>query len=114
MEVYDISYLSLVACFLLLVIPAIVSYYLKLGLIHDTAVSVSRMVVQLTFVGVFLTVLFDLNNSIVNLLWLLVMILMASHTTITDTKLNLNKLILPTVVSFIVGNFLCFFTSMHS
>lgn len=106
MEVYDISYLSLVACLLLLVIPLFVSYYLKLGIIHDTAVSVSRMVVQLAFVGVFLTVLFDLNNSIVNLLWLLVMILMASHTTIKDIKLNMNKLILPTVVSFIFGNFM--------
>ncbi|WP_135605170.1 ABC transporter permease [Methanococcoides sp. NM1] len=106
MEVYDISYLSLVACFLLLVIPVFVSYYLKLGIIHDTVVSVSRMVVQLAFVGVFLTVLFDLNNSVVNLLWLLVMLIMATHTTISDVGLDLKKLLVPTIFSFIIGNFL--------
>ncbi|WP_445474564.1 ABC transporter permease [Methanococcoides methylutens] len=106
MEAVDISYLSLVACFLLLAIPLLVSHYLKLGMIHDTVVSASRMIVQLAFVGVFLTVLFDLNNSVVNLLWLIVMVLMASHSTINDVGLDLKKLLLPTMASFIVGNFL--------
>jgi putative ABC transport system permease protein len=106
MEVYDISYQSLLACFLLLLIPFAISYYFKPEFIRETIISVSRMVVQLAFVGVFLTVLFDLNNSVVNLLWLLVMILMASYSTISDVKLNLKKLMLPTVVSFIFGNFL--------
>jgi putative ABC transport system permease protein len=106
MEAYNIGYLSLIACFLLLAIPLFVSHYLKLGLINETVVSVSRMILQLAFVGFFLTVLFDLNNSVVNLLWLLVMILMASHSTINEVGLDLKKLLLPTVVSFIVGNFL--------
>jgi putative ABC transport system permease protein len=106
MEVYDISYLSLLACFLLLLIPFAISYYFKPEFIRETIISVSRMVVQLAFVGVFLTVLFELNNSVVNLLWLLVMILMASYSTIRDVKLNLKNLMLPTVVSFIFGNFL--------
>lgn len=109
MEVYDISYLSLMACFLLLLIPLAISYYFKPEFIRETVISVSRMVIQLAFVGVFLTVLFELNNSLVNLLWLLVMILMASHSTISDVKLNQKKLMLPTVVSFIFGNFLVLF-----
>ncbi|NPE31061.1 ABC transporter permease [Methanococcoides sp. SA1] len=106
MEAYDISYLSLVACFLLLAIPLFVSHYLKLGIIRETVVSASRMILQLIFVGFFLTVLFDLNNSIVNLLWISVMILMATHATINDIGLDMKKLLFPTVVSFIVGNFL--------
>lgn len=106
MEVYDIGYLSLLACFLLLFIPFSISSYFKPEFIRETLVSVSRMLVQLAFVGVFLTVLFDLNNSVVNLLWLLVMVLMASHSTVSDIKLNFKKLMLPTVVSFILGNFL--------
>lgn len=106
MEAYDISYLSLLACFLLLLIPFGISYYFKPEFIKDTIISVLRMVVQLAFVGVFLTVLFDLNNSVLNLLWLLVMILMGSHSTISDVKLNLKKLMLPMLISFILGNFL--------
>ncbi|MCD4806692.1 MAG: ABC transporter permease [Methanococcoides sp.] len=106
MEAYDISNLALVACFLLLAIPLLVSHYLKLGIIRETVVSASRMILQLIFVGFFLTVLFDLNNSIVNLLWISVMVLMATHATINDIGLDLKKLLLPTVASFIVGNFL--------
>lgn len=106
MEAVDISYLSLIACFLLLAIPLFVSHYLKLGIIHDTVVSATRMVVQLAFVGFFLTVLFDLNNSVVNILWLMLMVLAATHSTINDVGLDLKKLLLPTLASFIVGNFL--------
>ena len=69
-------------------------------------ISVLRMVIQLAFVGVFLTVLFELNNSLVNILWLLVMVIVASHSTITDVKLDMKKLMIPTLVSFILGNFL--------
>ncbi|WP_440953656.1 ABC transporter permease [Methanococcoides sp. FTZ1] len=106
MDAVDIGYLSLVACFLLLAIPLLVSHYLKLGIIHETVVSASRMIVQLAFVGVFLTLLFELNNSIVNLLWLMVMVLAATYSTINDVGLDLRKLLLPTLASFIVGNFL--------
>ncbi|MDK2892339.1 ABC transporter permease [Methanohalophilus sp.] len=106
MDAVDIGYFSLAACFLLLTVPFLVSHYLKLGMIHDTVVSASRMIVQLAFVGVFLTLLFDLNSSIVNLLWLLVMILAATHSSINDVGLDLKKLLLPIMVSFIAGNFL--------
>ncbi|UGV39799.1 ABC transporter permease [Methanococcoides orientis] len=106
MEAVDISYLSLIACFLLLAIPLFVSHYLKLGIIPDTVVSASRMVLQLAFVGFFLTVLFDLNNSVVNFLWLMLMVLAATHSTINDVDLDLKKLLLPTLASFVVGNFL--------
>lgn len=105
MEIYDISYLSLLACFLLLLLPVLISHYLKLGIINETFVSFSRMVIQLAFVGFFLTVLFDLNNSFVNLSWLLIMIIVATHANIKDLDLNMKKLMFPILLSFIGGNF---------
>ncbi len=106
MEANDITIEALVACFLLLLIPLGISYLLNLRLIRETATSVSRMAVQLIFVGIFLTVLFDMNNSLVNMSWVMVMIVVATYTSIRDIELDMKTLFIPTFISFIVGNIL--------
>lgn len=100
----DISIPSLILCFLLLAIPLLISYRIKLGLIERTASSVMRMTVQLVLVGIFLTFIFDLNSGILNLAWLFGMITVASYTTIRNIDLKMEKLFLPLILSFMLAN----------
>lgn len=104
MEIPDISVLSLISCFLLLVIPLAISHAIKLHIIRVTAVSVTRMTAQLFLVGVFLTFIFDLNNGLLNLAWVLMMVFTATYTTIRNVGLKMEKLLLPMLLSFAVAN----------
>lgn len=100
----DISIPSLILCFLLLLIPLIISFRMKLHITEKTINSVTRMTVQLFFVGVFLTFVFDLNSGILNLAWLLGMVTVASYTTIHNVELKMGKLFLPIILSFTATN----------
>jgi putative ABC transport system permease protein len=100
----DISIPSLVLCFLLLAVPLVISYRMKLRIVGKIINSVSRMTVQLFLVGVFLTYVFDVNNRILNLVWLLGMVTVASYTTIKNVELKMEKLFLPVILSFTLAN----------
>ena len=100
----DISIPSLILCFLLLTIPLLINYRIKLGLAEKITGSVTRMTVQLTLVGVFLTFLFDLNSGILNLAWLFGMLTVASYTTVRNLELKIEKLFLPLLLSFTLAN----------
>jgi putative ABC transport system permease protein len=100
----DISIPSLILCFLLLAVPLVISYKVKLNVVGKTINSVSRMTVQLFLVGVFLTFIFELNNRVLNLAWLLGMVTVASYTTIRNVDLKMEKLFLPVILSFTAAN----------
>lgn len=100
----NISIPSLILCFLLLVIPLAISYRIKLQISRTTIDSVACMTVQLVMVGVFLTYVFDLNNGVLNLAWVLGMVTIASYTTIRNVELKMNKLLLPVILSFMTAN----------
>ncbi|MCS3923253.1 ABC transporter permease [Methanosalsum natronophilum] len=106
MDTYEISSFSLFLCLLLLLIPLLISYYIKLKLISKTLVTVARMSIQLFLVGIFLTFLFDLNNSYVNFSWILIMLVVAGYTSIKDINLKVRDLILPVAAAFFLGNVL--------
>jgi putative ABC transport system permease protein len=110
----DISYLSLFFCFLLLVIPIGISLYFKVKLIKSTLIAVFRMAIQLALIGLFLEYIFKLNNPMVNILWVLIMIVVASFTVIGRSELNLKIFYLPIFISFIISNALVviYFTSI--
>lgn len=99
METYDISLEGMFFSFLLLIVPVVISYYLNLKLISSTLESALRMVIQLLFVGVFLTFVFDLNNALLNIAWVFVMVFVASHTVLKNAELKTAKL-LPMLVLF--------------
>lgn len=64
---------------------------LEINLVKDTLISLVRMFLQLTLVGIYLQYIFSLNNSYVNFLYLLVMIIIASATSIKSLNLKLKK-----------------------
>jgi len=100
----DISIPSLILCFLLLLIPLVISYRMRLRVIGKTINSVTRMTVQLFLVGVFLTFIFDLNNWVLNLAWIFGMVIVASYTTVRNVELKMEELFLPVILSFLAAN----------
>ena len=97
----DITYTSLLWGFLLLVIPTYFLYHYRTGLVKDTLVAALRMTVQLFLVGFYLKYMFEWNRWWLNVLWVVVMAVVASQTIIHRTKLPLRKLILPISVALI-------------
>ncbi len=105
METYDISLSGMFFSFLLLIIPVLISYYLGLKLISSTVESAIRMVLQLVFVGVFLTFVFDLNNVFLNVLWVFVMVFVASHSVLRNAELKTRYLFPMLMIFMAVTNY---------
>ena len=106
MQTYAISPLGMFFCLLLLLIPMSLSYYLKLRFVRSTIVSTLRMLIQLGLVGIFLTVVFEINNSFLNILWVMIMVIVASHSVLKNAELKISSLILPLIISFTTTNIL--------
>ena len=74
----DISYVSLAVGLLLLAIPVYFFYRLKAKLIGSTLLAAARMVAQLLLIGLYLRYLFEWNSPLVNFVWVLLMVLVAT------------------------------------
>ena len=103
METINISWGNLFLGYLLLVIPIAAMWYYRTGLVKDTLIAAFRMTVQLFLMGLYLTVLFDLNSAWLNLLWLLIMIGVSTGTTIRRSELSWKKFTIPVAVSTIIS-----------
>lgn len=95
METTDISYLSMAVGLLLLAIPVYIFYRIGARLIKSTVVAAVRMVVQLFLIGLYLKYLFVWNSPLVNFVWVLLMVLVASFTAARRTRLRRHVIILP-------------------
>ncbi len=105
MQTPDISNFSLFLCSLLLIIPFVISVVFKLAIIKTTLTSVLRMAVQLLFIGIFLKYLFQFNNPIVNVFWLVIMVVVATFNVNRKINLRLKTFLLPIFISFIIATF---------
>ncbi len=97
----DISYLGLGLSILLLLYPIIIFSHLKLKLTRQLFISVGRMILQLSLVGIWLEFLFNQQRWWLTLLWMLVMI----GTAILTVKGRLRfqrKIILPVISTALV------------
>lgn len=74
----DLSILSLASMYALMLIPLAIFFYLQLGIVRETLVSIVRMTVQLILVGLYLKYIFQLNNPLVSLLWVVIMLVVAN------------------------------------
>jgi putative ABC transport system permease protein len=84
----NIGLWAMVFAFLLVVPPLIISYWLKLGIVKRTLISTARMGLQLAFVGLYLHYIFELNNSWINVGYLLLMTVIASFSAIKSCNLK--------------------------
>ena len=87
-----ISITGVAAGFIMLIIPFAILLWYRTGLARPTAIAILRMAVQLLFVGLYLQVVFDLNNPFLTLLWLLVMIAVADGSILNRCELRLRVL----------------------
>ncbi len=104
MSATDITPAGMAFCFLLLLIPVLISYHLNLKLINSTIESAFRMTVQLALAGFFLTFVFELNNSLLNLAWVLTMVIVASYAVLKNAQLKYGSFIVPLTLSFALAN----------
>ena len=99
----DITWPDLALGFILLIIPFIVLWYYKTGLLKPAIISAIRMTVQLIFVGLYLEYIFKLNNMWINLAWVLVMVIIATLTTVKNSELYLRIYIIPVFISLLLS-----------
>ena len=74
----DLSIFSIGSMYALMLIPIAIFFYLQLGMIRDTLISMVRMTVQLILVGLYLKYIFQINHPLINLLWVIVMMVAAN------------------------------------
>lgn len=106
METIDISYFYLGVGLLLLLVPIYYLWRYETGLLKGFCVGALRMVVQMLFIGVYLRYLFEWNSPLVNCIWVLVMVYIATETAITRTHVRRGVLMMPLIVGFIVASVL--------
>ncbi len=99
----DISIVSMALCFLLLIIPIGIYYYLRIKLIKDVLVSATRMTVQLLLMGIYLKYLFLYDNTLVNIFWLLIMLIVATFQAIKRSNLNKKIFLIPILLSYVIS-----------
>lgn len=95
MSAPELSFGSILLAFVLLAIPIACSLYFRLGIVRETLVAVTRMGLQLAAAGLLLTFLFRYDRPWLNLLWLGVMMAVASLTTVQKSRLNLRRILPP-------------------
>lgn len=79
----------------LFTIPFYIFHKLEIKVGRKLFIAVSRMAIQLVLVGFYLGYIFKLNNLLVNLLWVLMMIIVANFSILNQSGLSLKKLGLP-------------------
>lgn len=100
----DLSIVSGVMSVLLLCAPILVMSIFKIGLSKSLIISAIRMAIQLMLVGIFLKYLFKWDNVWLNIVWFLVMIVVATFSVGDRSKLNIKIFFTPILISFIVVN----------
>ncbi len=101
MGTIDISITSLVLGMLLMTIPIYFLWKYFTGIVKSTMTAVVRMVVQMFLVGLYLKYLFLWDNPYINMAWVLIMVYVATETSLTRTQLKRKIMMLPLLVGFI-------------
>lgn len=103
MQTSEISFIGMIIIYSLLLIPFAIFYKLKIKLIKKLFISTFRMTIQLFLVGLYLGYIFELNNVYVNVLWLLVMLVIANRHILKSCNLKIIPLLSVSVFSTLVG-----------
>ena len=102
-QTIDISYFNLFLGYLLLIVPVILFYIYRTGLVKDSLIAVGRMTVQLFLVGLYLEVLFEYNNAWINSAWWIIMVVVASFTIVRRASLKRKYFLGPLLISLTIS-----------
>lgn len=98
----NITFIGICLGLLLLCIPACIIYYFQIGLQARYLKALGRMLFSLGITGGFLYYVFTWNNVWINILWVILMILAASFTTIGKARMNTGKFLVPVISGTLV------------
>ena len=101
MGTVDLTYTGLAVGMLLMLIPFYFLWRFRTGLLSSALWGTVRMTVQLLLIGVYLRFLFQWDNEWVNVLWMAIMAVIASHTAVSRTALRREVLLLPVFTGFL-------------
>ena len=99
----DITLPSLAIGLLLLLIPLYFLWKLRTDLVRPTLVAALRMIVQLFLISIYLRYLFEWDLPWLNTLWVIIMALIATHTTVQRTGLPRRVVALPAFAGFLIA-----------
>ncbi len=102
----NISYYGVFLLSLLIIPILFVNKWLDIKLNKSIVISLIRMVVQLSIVGLYLQYIFDLNNPILNCCYMLIMMAVATISISNSTNLKLRFLFGPIFFSMVIPNVL--------
>lgn len=100
-----INYLGIFYITLLVIPTLIINIKLDIKMNKQILISLVRMIVQLALVGLYLQYVFDLNNPFLNILYMLIMMIIATSSITKSTGLKAKKLFLPILLSMAIPNF---------
>ena len=103
MSIVDISFLSLALGYGLFIFPLSILLWYRIPIVGDTLWAIVRMTVQLLFVGLYLQVVFSLNNFWLNGAWLLIMIGVADTSITRGCGLRLSRFAGPLFLALLLG-----------
>lgn len=104
MEILELSWGRLAIGFISMLIPASIFAWYNTGLNRQLIIALIRMTLQLLFVGYYLEVLFEYDNSWVNLAWIMVMVTVSDFATIDRSELRPRwSLVLPVFAATFLG-----------
>lgn len=99
----DITLIRLLLGFALLIIPAGLSWWVRLGIIRKMFVSTGRMTAQLFLVSILLIYLFDIDNPYINTAWVVIMIIFAAGASMMSSGLRFRHFFIPIFASYFLG-----------
>ncbi len=102
----QITYFGLLMLSLLVIPTLLVNRFLEIRLNSQILLAMVRMFAQLTVVGIYLRYIFELDNHLLNLLYILIMELIATYNTLKATAIKNRKLMVPMFLSVMVPNLL--------
>lgn len=105
----DISYWSLATFYSLFLIPILLCWYFRIRIVRELLIGIARMTAQLFMIGIILIYLFDWNNNLLNVAWIIGMIFFATFSTIKTSELNYSYFLFPVFFAFLTSTFLILF-----
>jgi putative ABC transport system permease protein len=101
MNATDITWIDLGIGSLVMLIPLLIFYYYKTGLVKPMIIAFVRMTVQLTLVGLYLKYIFEYNAIWLNIFWVVLMTFVAAFTVVNRSDLTQRKFYIPVLVGII-------------
>ncbi len=99
----DISFLNLGLGYLLLIIPIAIFAYYKTGLVKSSIFAFIRMTIQLFLVGFYLKYVFKWDYWWLNLIWAIIMVLVATVTIGGRSNMKRSIFIVPIFLSILIS-----------